>query len=389
MATMRLAVKRSERTVAAVWALAIIVTALFPATASARDPGRWFMTGHSMTRFEYYQGITSGGGSLYFDGVFVGLYRTTAGLRETARTANVIPADVTAREGYNHIGDLTWDQGEGGRVLLPLECFLLGAPNGPNTCRTGSIGVADPVSLRWRYYVKLDPADIPKAMWAEVSPDGKLLWTSAGSDLLAYSTSEITPAAAAPVGPLIRPVRRLAGAVPPSGITGATFYRGRLLVAGQGTGLFQVWSIDLETGTHQLEIEREIRGESEGLDVFDGLGGILHWQVEPLSSQPTYGFGFGALLHFVPANVLRIRLRVAPSAVAAGARRRFAFRASILVDRRARPVQSAEIRFAGHVARTNRHGRVAITARLPRAGRYRALATKAGLRRGAVTVRVR
>ena len=54
-------------------------------------------------------------------------------------------------------------------------------PNGGNPCRTGSIGVADPRTLRWRYYVKLEPAEIPKAMWAEVSPDGTLLWTSAGT----------------------------------------------------------------------------------------------------------------------------------------------------------------------------------------------------------------
>ena len=44
-----------------------------------------------------------------------------------------------------------------------------------------SIGVADPDTLAWRYYVKLDKSFIDKAMWAEVSPNGQLLWTSSGS----------------------------------------------------------------------------------------------------------------------------------------------------------------------------------------------------------------
>ena len=47
---------------------------------------------------------------------------------------------------------------------------------------------------------------------------------------------EITAANAAPDGPLLKPVRVLPDAVPPSGITGATFYKHRLLVAGQGGG---------------------------------------------------------------------------------------------------------------------------------------------------------
>ena len=30
-------------------------------------------------------------------------------------------------------------------------------------------------------------------MWAETSPDGALVWTSSGNDLLAYRSSEVTP----------------------------------------------------------------------------------------------------------------------------------------------------------------------------------------------------
>jgi hypothetical protein len=370
--------------------LALLACVVAPEVAVARDPGRWYLTWHSPIPFEYYQGITSDPAkALYFDGMFVGLYRTTATLAERARTPDAIPAEVMRHEGYNHIGDLTWDAAEGGRLLLPLECYLPGAPNGPNTCKTGSIGVADPVTLRWRYYVKLNPTDIPKAMWGEVSPDGTLLWTSAGRDLLAYRTADVTAANAAPGGPLIRPVARLAGGVPPSGVTGATFWRGRLFVAGQGAGLFQVWSIDVTNGARRLEIERDIHGESEGLDVVDALGGVLHWQVEPLSSMPTYGFGRGALLHFVPAGRLRIHLTVSPRRVVAGVRSRFSFRATVRVDRRDRPVAGARVRFTGHAAKTDRRGRARIVARLHSRATYRARATATALRAGSAIVRAR
>ena len=223
---------------------------------------------------EYFQGMTSDPRrALWFDGVFIGLYRADASLRERRRNDVVIPPEVTAREGYNHVGDLSWDAREGGRILLPLECFYPGRPGGANSCGTGSIGVADPRTLRWRYYVKLDPAEIPKAMWAEVSPDGRLLWTSAGADLLAYRTERRHARASAPGAAPIRAVRRLAGAAPTTGITGAAFYGDRLLLAGQDDTLFRVWSVDLATGARRLEIERTIVGESEGLDVVDALGG--------------------------------------------------------------------------------------------------------------------
>jgi hypothetical protein len=160
------------------------------------------------------------------------------------------------------------------------------------------------VTLQWRYYVKLDPKYNAKAMWAEVSPDGKLIWTSSGNDLLAYRAGQVKPGHAAPAGPLLKPAVTLRNAVPPTGITGATFRDGRLLVAGQDGDLFQVWSIDLATGSRQLEIERTIVGESEGLDIAAALGGLLHWQIQPYNEQglPTYPPLNGTLLHFAPAS---------------------------------------------------------------------------------------
>lgn len=282
--------------------IATCAALLMPAAARAADPGRWIETGHSPVPVEYFQGVTSDrAGDFYFDGIFTGLYRTDPLLTEEARNFSSIPPDVFVREGYNHIGDITWDKREGGRVLLPLECFR---PFFGNTCKTGSIGVADPETLQWRYYVKLDKTFIDKAMWAEVSPNGQLLWTSSGSgdDLLAYRVKDIAPRNAAPDATPLKPVRVLDGAVPPSGITGAAFHGKRLLVAGQGGGPFRVWSIDLRDRSRRLEIEKTVIGESEGLEVVDALGGVLHWLIARTFSgrPPTYG-STNALVHFVPA----------------------------------------------------------------------------------------
>ena len=86
-------------------------------------------------------------------------------------------------------------------------------------------------------------------------------------------------------------MRRLRGAVPPSGITGATFVDGRMYVAGQGGGPFRVYSIDLADGSHRLEIERTIAGESEGLVTAALKGGTLSWLIQPFTTEgetPTY-----------------------------------------------------------------------------------------------------
>ncbi len=274
----------------------------WPAAAPAADPGRWVETGFDPVPLEYFQGVTSDRHrDLFFDGFFSGVYRTDSELTEEARNGSAIPLEVFTSVGYNHIGDITWDRHEGGRVLLPLECFLFG-----KLCKTGAIGVADPETLQWRYYVELDPAFIDKAMWAEASPNGKLLWTSSGSgkNLLAYDMDEINSANAAPDGPRLRPVRVLENAVPPIGITGAVFDKHRLLVAGGRGSLFQVWSIDLTDGSRQLEIEKTVFGESEGLDMVKVLDGELHWLITPLQTggfPPTYG-NTSALVHFERAR---------------------------------------------------------------------------------------
>jgi hypothetical protein len=366
-------------------------------SAEAADPGRWTQTGATSIPLYYYQGVTSDPGrNFYFNGVHVGLYRTDSRLHETARNDDVIPPSVHTSENYNHIGDTSYDPGEGGRILLPLECYY---PPAGNTCKTGSIGVANPRTLQWHYYVKLD-AETPKAMWVERSPDGSLLWTSVENDLLAYQTSDVNPLNAAPTGPRIKAVKRLRNVVPPTGITGAVFHRGRLYVAGQEGQLFQVWSLDLGTGHRRLEIERHIVGESEGIDVMSTLGGSLHWMVQPYNEQsiPTYGVTNGTLLHFVSRSARsrrgqsrrsRLRLKVRPRRTRAGRRTRFRFKVTARVRGKRRLVRGVRIRLAGRRARTNRRGRARIRLRFNRPGRYRVRARKKGMRGASKWVRVR
>src|ERR1019366_9514162 len=104
-----------------------------------------------------------------------------------------------------------------------MECY-----NGATRANPGAIGVADPAILAWEYEVKLDPATIKKAMWAAVAPNGKLVWTSSGNDLLAYSMADISPAHSWPTHAAIKPVKTLKNAIPPSGVDGGAFYGGRL-----------------------------------------------------------------------------------------------------------------------------------------------------------------
>ena len=332
------------------------------------------LTGASSVPLTYWQGLTSDPGerNLYFVGVFEGLWRTTPSLRQTAGVPAAIPASVKAAEGYNHIGDPTWNPREGGRVLLPLECFT---PGVGNTCGTGSFGVADPATLAFRYYVKLDPAEIPKAMCAESSPDGSLIWTSSGNDLLAYRSRDVSEANRAPSGPLIRPVRRLIGAVPPSGVTGAVFRHRRLLLAGEANGTYQVWGINTDTGGRRLELEMSICGESEGLDVIRTLGGKLHWLIAPFDPGCTLTFGpSSALLHFVRTpGRQRFQVEVTDSDVGALPGK---VQVTVQAARNGRPLRRARVSFAGGKARTDKEGIATVSTTLELAGRFSAVAQK-------------
>jgi hypothetical protein len=354
-------------------ALVAVLVVVLCAPAGAKDPGRWTLSGWSSVSNFYWQGVTSAGPTapLYFSGPVEGLYRTDRFLNETAAIAPAIPASVRAVEGYNHVGDISFDGRDGRRVLLPLECY---DPRAGNTCGTGAIGTADPNTLAFRYYVKLDPAEIAKAMWVEAAPDG-LLWTSSGDDLLAYRGSDVSAANASPAGPPIRSVRRLAGAVPPSGVTGAAFRGGRLFLAGAQGTTYQVWSVNLATGARRLEVEiRNVQGEAEGLHMTSLLGGTLHFLVAPLAAKPTFGPTVG-LLHFTP-RAGRPGLRVSATATRRGTPRP---RVRIRVTRRGSPVEGARVTIAGARAPTNARGTITIWPPLNVPGKFAAVARKGRL----------
>ncbi len=364
------------RHVRVVVALAALGLAAAAPAAEARDPGRWVLTGASSVPITYWQGLTSDPAErrLFFTGVSEGLWSTTPFLRQTLGASAAIPPAVKAAEGYNHIGDPTWNRAGGGRVLLPLECYVAGTGN---TCGTGAFGVADPASLAFGYYVKLDPAEIPKAMWAETSPDGSLVWTSSGNDLLAYRSSAISPANAAPAAVPLRAAGRLAGAVPPTGVTGAVFDRGRLLLAGERDGTYQVWGVNPRDGKRRLELEMQICGESEGLDTIRTLGGELHWLIAPFDPGCTLTYGPGsALLHFarrpgragLGVKVLRVAAGTLPGRV----------HVKVRVTRFGRAVAGARVSFAGATNRTGRRGIASLWPPLDLPGRFKALARRDG-----------
>ena len=361
---------RRPKALASVFA-AVLALAL-AAPAQAHDLGRhWVFTGASTVPVSYWQGLTSdpADSNVFFVGIFRGLWRTTPNLHQTAGVSNVIPPTIAQAEGYNHIGDPTWNPGDGGRVILPLECF--DPSTGQNTCGTGAFGVANPATLAFRYYVKLDPAEIPKAMWAETSPDGSIIWTSSGDDLLAYRSSDVSAANRGPGGRVIHPIRRLPDAVPPTGVTGAAFREGRLLLAGESAGVYQVWSINTRTGGRRLEIERRICGESEGLDAVPTLNGNLHWLIAPFDPGCELTFGpTSALLHFkrAPAHrifqvvVTRTEVGTLPGQV----------RATVHATFDGHPLRGVRVSFAGGATRTGDNGFATVVTTLERPGRFRA-----------------
>ena len=283
-----------------------IVTRLLTVAAAATLAGwgapsalaAWRLDSITNTSIAYNQGVTfdRAGRSYFFDGVSSatnsGLYRTGPSLSQQAARYFELPATA---EGYNHTGDLSFDP-IGRRVVLPLECYYPGA--GGNTCGSGAIGIADPVSLAFRYYVSLDRSQIQKAMWAEIDPAGRWIWTSSDTHLLAYRARDVTQATAA--GQRAGTVGAISGtdlgAVLPTGsVTGAAFYPakrpGRLFLSlNRGTS-FEVVSFRVRsapdgsptladaTPRHEVTVARSFdNDEPEGLAV---SGGVLHWQMLP------------------------------------------------------------------------------------------------------------
>jgi hypothetical protein len=394
------------RTCISLFAAVFVATLALASTAAAKDPGRWLLTGASSVPNGYWQGLTSDptDSRLFFIGPFQGLWQTTPALVQTAGVDQAIPTALRKSVGYNHIGDPTWLgpsvahpsmagradaprtarppgslDGEGGRVVLPMECYNP-SQNPSNTCGKGAFGIADPSTLAFRYYVQLAPKFIPKAMWAETSPNGKLIWTSSGNDLIAYHASQVSQANAAPSGPQLKPVKTLTNAVPPTGVTGAVFRHGQLLIAGESNHDYDVWAVNTKTGNRKLKLEQHFCGESEGLDLFSGLGGRLHWIIAPSDdSGCTLTFGpTSALLHFVkrPAreryevNIVHLKQQIDSNAAQV--------EATVQVTRAGCcPVRGARVRFAGGRARTGAGGVAIVSTTVDTPGWFSAYARKA------------
>jgi hypothetical protein len=146
----------------------------------------WSLGVWTKASIAYNNGITfdQARSDFFFDGVSSttnsGLYRTNSELVQNAANTAVIPPTA---EGYNHTGDLSFDPVRR-RILLPLECYY--PATGGNTCGSGAIGVADPVTLRFLYYINLSPAQIKKACEPSLAP------TVAGSGPRAELTSSPT-----------------------------------------------------------------------------------------------------------------------------------------------------------------------------------------------------
>jgi hypothetical protein len=163
--------------------------------------------------------------------------------------------------------------------------------------------------------------------------------------------------------------------VPPSGVTGAVFWDRRLLLSGEGGGVHQVWAVDPNTGQRRLELEMQICGESEGLDVIPTLGGELHWLIAPFDPGCELTFGpTSALLHLVPAPAHERFDVVVTDTEAASLPGEV--HVTVRATRDGHPVPGARVGFAGAPARTDRRGFATITARLELPGRFGALVRK-------------
>lgn len=349
------------------------------ASASAADPGLWIKTSQLTKPATYRQGLASNPltGDVFFSGSFNGVTRTHNEVELKKNTA-AIPRDVADREQYNHIGDIAFDAGEGGRILLPLESY---APlqKDTNPSKTASIGVMDATTLAWKYYVKLDPAEIDKAQWVATDAEHGLIWTIGDISLLAYNLADINPANAAPNAAPIHSVRRFDGIVP-DGAGGAVVIGNRIYLSQLVQGVNRVISMDLATGAQQTEIEIPGDLEEEGLDFGPYLDGLLHWELVPGA-----GLSNTQVLNFVPKGA-RLQLELNRARVEAGKKSRLTATATVVANGAAVPLRGVEVRLGGKRVKTGPSGRARLGVRLTR-GLYRAQAFYKGLRTATKRIR--
>jgi hypothetical protein len=289
-------------------ALTVLAVATLAGLVAEPAFAGWRLSRVSRIPIAYNQGITfdRASRSFLFSGATgalnSGLFRASNTLRPIRARDPLVPA---TKEGYNHVGDLSFDP-VGRRVLLPLECY--DPYSRANPCGSGAIGVADPLSLAFRYYVNLHTSQVRKAMWVELSPDARWVWTSSGRRLLAYRAADVNRATAARQragtdGGIV--AKDLGAVLPASGVTGAGFSRHpatgaqRLFLALNRRTYHQVISYPVGIAPDgspsiaaaprpELSVTKSgLHDESEGLAVtapvngVHPLGGVLHWQMLP------------------------------------------------------------------------------------------------------------
>lgn len=372
--------KRAGAASRAVRAAAVAVALLAaPAAAHAADPGLWIKTTELRMPAAYRQGLASDpkSGDVFFSGFFAGIYRTRNG-RELAANMDPIPTDVGTREQYNHIGDIAFDPADGGRILLPLESYQPFQQD-TNPSKTGSIGVMDAKTLRWRYYVKLDPAEIAKAQWVATDEAAGLVWTISGHDLLAYRLSDLAPADAAPNAAPIHSVRRLANAAP-NGAGGAVVFRNRIYLSTQVGTVNQIVSVNPANGASRVEYETPGTREPEGLDIGPYMNGLLHWELVPGG-----GLSKTEVVNLLPKGA-HLRLRLSRTRLRAHRKTRLNATVSAAAGGFHIPVAGAQVRLGTRRARTDASGFADLAVRLTQ-GRYRAQAFFPGLRTATRRVR--
>ena len=340
---------------------------------------------------EYFQGLTHDrAGARYFDGVTVGLL-PDGPLRCASRPGRERdPARGERSVGFNHIGDPTWDAAEGGRLILPLECFTPGAPNGGNTCGQG--GSASPTRPRSAGAIssRSTRPTSPRRCGRRSRPTGPRMDVerprparlSHGGRLAANA------AAACAIRPAVRVRRRAA-----SGVTGAAFLeRAPARSRGRPRGPLQLWSVDVRTGARELEAELAVSGESEGLDVVDDGHGLVHWDASRRSTRAAArrrtGPATPSCCRSSRAADSRLRMTVAPVRLRAGRAATLRVRVTLRFGGRGHVVAGARVRAAGRAATTDARGIARLRVRRAHPGVVRARATKERLRAATVPLAV-
>ena len=300
-----------RRLTAAVASAALVAALAAPGPAAGADPGRWRLAQADSVPLSYFQGLThSAAGAWFFDGITVGLFRTDRDLVQKADN----PSALTPRPHGPGLQphrrpDLGRARGRApaaaARVLRPrsaqrrqhlrarrdrrgrsrhAEAALRRGPR-PRRHRQGDVGRGQPRRQR--------AVDVERATtcWPTTPPRSRAGRAGAAA-----------------------PVRRLAGAVPPSGVTGAAFYRGRLFLAGQDAGALQLWSVDVTGATRAGARARaagrggRVRGPRRPRRARRGAAlAALARSRRAARSRPT-GRGTASCLTFVPAADARLRV---------------------------------------------------------------------------------